>query len=86
MKSTVLIGWFTDQRFDEIGVENVHGTAALVRHLAGAGHGIGERPELDIPVSEKCDPLHDASIRPAAAISRILDQRRAGVNGIAYYL
>lgn len=35
---TVLIGRFTDQRFDEIGVENVHGTAALVRHLAGAGH------------------------------------------------
>jgi LacI family transcriptional regulator len=35
---TVLIDRFEDNRFDQVGVENVQATASLVEHLAGLGH------------------------------------------------
>lgn len=35
---TVLIDRFADDRFDDVGVENVEGTASLVAHLAERGH------------------------------------------------
>jgi LacI family transcriptional regulator len=35
---TVLIDRFADDRFDQVGVENVESTASLVEHLAGLGH------------------------------------------------
>ena len=36
--ATVLVDRFADNRFDEVGVENVESTANLVRHLVGHGH------------------------------------------------
>jgi LacI family transcriptional regulator len=35
---TVLVDRFADDRFDQVGVENVEATAKLVEHLAGLGH------------------------------------------------
>lgn len=35
---TVLVDRFADQRFDEVGVENVEPTAGLVAHLVARGH------------------------------------------------
>lgn len=35
---TVLIDRFVDDRFDQVGVENVEATASLVQHLAALGH------------------------------------------------
>ena len=35
---TVLIDRFADDRFDQVGVENVQAMASLVEHLAGLGH------------------------------------------------
>jgi LacI family transcriptional regulator len=35
---TVLIDRFADDRFDQVGVENLQATASLVEHLASAGH------------------------------------------------
>jgi LacI family transcriptional regulator len=36
---TVLIDRFADDRFDQVGVENIEATASLVKHLALLGHG-----------------------------------------------
>lgn len=35
---TVLVDRFADNRFDEVGVENIESTASLVRHLVEHGH------------------------------------------------